>query len=60
MVMTKITDNVNNFLSGYDGQSASGFSEGDSRNYHSLLYDLGAGKTYMKLTTIIIFKMVKW
>ena len=40
------SDNVNNFLSGYDGQSASGFSEANSAHYHSLLYDLGAGKSY--------------
>jgi len=40
------SDAVNNFLSGYDGQSASGFSEAASAYYHTLLYDLGPNVTY--------------
>ena len=41
------SENIYNWLSGYDGQSASGFSEQNSAHYHTLLYDLGAGKSYI-------------
>ena len=40
------SDAVNNILSGYDGQSASGFSEAVVAHYHSFLYDLGPNVTY--------------
>ena len=40
------SDNINNWLSGYDGQSASGFSEQASVHYHSLMYDLGENVRY--------------
>jgi len=40
------SDSINNIMSGYDGQSASGFSEAAVSHYHSFLYDLGPNVTY--------------
>jgi len=40
------SDPTTNLLTGYDGQSASGFSEASAAYYHCYVFDLGANTTF--------------